>query len=197
MDDRFTRAIEAFAAVSAGDPARECLAGESRPRELVQSERLVRWVERLAPEAPEALRLAAHCQHIGRYLLPRSNYPDGRSGYLRWRSELARRHAERAREILSGLGYDEATLEHVTRIVMKQNLSADPDVQIMEDALCLSFLQYELSEFAARHEDEKVVTILRKTWRKMSPRARELALELGLDERSSRLVASALAPKKP
>jgi hypothetical protein len=197
MDTRFAQAVAAFAAVSAHDPAREIDAGEPRPRELVQSERLVRWVERLAPEAPEALRLAAHCQHIGRFQLPRSSYPDGRSGYLRWRSELARRHAQTAREILSGLGYDEATIEQVRRIVLKQNLSHDADVQLMEDALCLSFLEYELAEFASRHEDEKVVSILRKTWRKMSPRARELALALPLDARSGKLVARALEPKSP
>lgn len=197
MDDRFARAIAAFTAVSASDPARELVAGEPRPRELVQSERLACWVQRLAPGAPEALRLAAHCQHIGRYQLPRSSYPEGRSGYLRWRSDLARRHAETAREILVGLGYDEATLEHVRRIILKQNLSRDADVQVMEDALCLSFLEHEFSEFAGKHEDEKVISILRKTWRKMSPRAHELALTLALDQRSLELVGQALAPKEP
>ncbi|HWA72456.1 MAG TPA: DUF4202 domain-containing protein [Polyangiaceae bacterium] len=197
MDNRFARAVAAFTAVSAGDPAREIDGGEARPRELVQSERLVRWVQRLAPDASEALRLAAHCQHIGRFQLPRASYPDGRSGYLRWRSELARRHAETAHEILSGLGYDEATVEHVRRIVLKQNLSRDADVQLMEDALCLSFLEHELSEFAARHEDAKVVSILRKTWRKMSPRARDLALTLPLDGRSAKLVGLALEPTGP
>ena len=197
MDSRFARAVAAFTAVSAGDPAREIDEGEARPRELVQSERLVRWVQRLAPDACEALRLAAHCQHIGRFQLPRASYPDGRSGYLRWRSELARRHAETAHEILSSLGYDEATLEHVRRIVLKQNLSRDADVQLMEDALCLSFLEHELSEFAARHEDPKVVSILRKTWRKMSPRARDLALTLPLDGRSGKLVGLALDPTAP
>lgn len=190
---RFARALDAFAAISGQDPAHEVVDGQARPRELVQAERLARWVERLAPEAPEALRLAAHCQHIGRFQFPRSSYPEGRSAYLRWRSELSRRHAEAVQKILTGLGYDVATLAHVQRIVLKQNLSRDPDVQTMEDALCLSFLEHELAEFASRHPDDKVISILRKTWRKMSPRAHDLALALPLDARSGALVAQALA----
>jgi hypothetical protein len=189
---RFARALDAFAAVSARDPAQEIVDGHARPREWLQAQRLARWVERLAPDAPEALRLAAHCQHLGRFELPRASYPDGRTGYLRWRSDLARRHAESAQHILTELGYDSATLEQVRRIVLKQNLARDADVQTMEDALCLSFLEHELAEFASRHDDEKVVSILRKTWRKMSHRARELALTLALDERSGALVARAL-----
>lgn len=194
---RFARALDAFAAISGQDPAREIVEGQARPRELVQAEWLAQWIERLAPEAPEALRLAARCQHIGRFQLPRSNYPEGRSGYLRWRSELSRRHAETSQKILAELGYDEATREHVRRIVLKQNLSRDGDVQTMEDALCLSFLEHEFAEFASRHEDQKVVSILRKTWRKMSLRARELALSLPLDARARALVTAALASGGP
>lgn len=189
---RFARALDAFAAVSAQDPAREAVAGEARPRELVQSERLAAWVERLAPHASEALRLAAHCQHIGRFRVPRSSYPEGRSGYLRWRSELAKLHAETADGVLAGLGYDALTIEQVRRIVRKQNLSTDPEVQIMEDALCLCFLEHEFAEFASRHADDKLIDILRKTWRKMSQRARELALGLPLGDRATALVTRAL-----
>jgi hypothetical protein len=190
---RFAQALDAFAAVSAQDPAREIVAGEARPRELVQSERLAAWVERLAPDASEALRLAARCQHIGRFRVPRSSYPEGRSGYLRWRSELSRRHAETAEGVLSALAYDPLTMEHLRKIVRKQDISTDPEVQTMEDALCLCFLEYEFDEFAKRHSDEKLIAILRKTWRKMSPRARELALTLPLGARAAALVTQALA----
>jgi hypothetical protein len=189
---RFARALDAFAAVSAQDPTREIVAGEARPRELVQSERLAAWVERLAPDATEALRLAARCQHIGRFRVPRSSYPEGRSGYLRWRSELSRRHAETAEGILAGLGYDPLTIEQLRAIVRKQNVSTNPEVQTMEDALCLCFLEYEFDEFAQRHSDEKLIAILRKTWRKMSPRARELAAALPLGARATALLTLAL-----
>jgi len=194
---RFARALDAFSAISGQDPAREIVDGQARPRELVQAERLAQWVERLAPEGSEALRLAARCQHIGRFQFPRSSYPEGRSGYLRWRSELGRKHAETSQRILAELGYDQATLEQVRRIVLKQNPSRDADVQTMEDALCLSFLEHEFGEFASRHEDEKLVSILRKTWRKMSPSGREVALTLPLDARTAALVAAALGTGAP
>ncbi|MFZ5896673.1 MAG: DUF4202 domain-containing protein [Myxococcota bacterium] len=193
----FARAIEAFHAISAQDPVSLNDGGEQRPRELVQAERLARWVERLAPDASEALRLAAHCQHVGRYRLPRSSHPDGRSGYLRWRAELSRQHAATAESILRGVGYDIETIERVRRINLKQNLAHDAEVQTMEDALCLEFLEYEYAEFAERHDDDKLVQILRKTWRKMSERAHQLALALPFDERSQGLLARALkGPEK-
>ena len=182
------RAIEAFHAISAQDPTLE----ENRPRELVQAERLAAWVARLEPNASQALRLAAHCQHVGRFRLPRSSYPDGRSGYLRWRAELARQHATTAESILREHDFDSSTIEGVKRILLKQNLSGDPEVQTMEDALCLAFLQHEWSEFAARHDDDKLVRILRKTWKKMSPRAHSLALGLPFDARSQTLLEAAL-----
>jgi hypothetical protein len=111
---------------------------------------------------------------------------------LRWRAELARRHAASAEAILQELAFDRETIEQVKRIVLKQNAAHDADVQTMEDALCLAFLEHELREFAERHDDDKLVRILRKTWKKMSQRARELALTLPLDARAQALIATAL-----
>jgi hypothetical protein len=190
---RFARTVAAFHAVSALDPTLQNDGSGARPRELVQAEELAAWLVRLSPDASEALRLAAHCQHIGRYQLPRSSYPEGRSGYLRWRADLARKHAETAEGILREQGYDATTIEHVRRIVLKQNRTSDAEVQTMEDALCLAFLEHEFAEFASRHDDDKLVQILRKTWRKMSERAHGLALELPLDARALALVTRALA----
>ncbi|HET9933661.1 MAG TPA: DUF4202 domain-containing protein [Polyangiaceae bacterium] len=184
--------IAAFHALSAQDPAAERVGDVERPRELVQAERLAEWVMRVQPDASDALRLAAHCQHIGRFQVPRSSYPEGRSGYLRWRAELARRHAATAEKILREHRADPQVIDSVKRILLKQNLANDPEVQAMEDALCLSFLEHEFAEFASRHDDEKLVRILRKTWAKMSEAARALALRLPLDERAQQLVAAAL-----
>ena len=194
-DPRFDRALSAFHSVSAGDPE---LLNDGRPRELVQAERLAAWVDRLEPHASEALRLAAHCQHLGRYLVPRSTYPEGRIGYLKWRSDLAKSHAQRSAEILTEAGYDADTIAAVQRINLKQQIRLYPEVQTMEDALCLAFLEHELAEFAEKHDDQKLIEILTKTWRKMSPRAREAALALPLAGRPKELVARALAaPETP
>jgi Domain of unknown function (DUF4202) len=197
-EQRRQLAIAAFRAENAKDPRTISDRGQPRPRELVDAERLSVWVEQLAPNASEALRLASHCQHLRRWELPRSQYETGRVGYLKWRKALARFHADQAAQILSGFGYEDDVLRAVRQIQMKQGLVTDPDVQTMEDALCLSFVEHELPEFSVQHPDEKVIDIIAKTWRKMSARARERALGLPLGPRELALVQAALArPPEP
>jgi hypothetical protein len=190
---RFLGAIAAFSAANAADPNTARDGDSERPRELLDAERLAAWVERLEPNASEALRLAARCQHLRRWEVRRSDYETGRIGYLKWRKALARFHADRAAEVLRAVGYDAGTLERVRRINMKQDITEDRDVQTMEDALCLSFLEYELEEFAAKHPEEKTVDILFKTWNKMSARGRDAALALQLSGRGAALLEKALA----
>jgi hypothetical protein len=191
-EDRRSRALEAFRAANAADPNTVLDRGQPRPKELVDAERLATWVERLEPSASEALLLASHCQHLCRWQLPRTEFADGRIGYLTWRKALARLHADRASEILREAGYGEDVIEQVRSINLKQGLRTNPDVQAMEDALCLAFLEYELDEFADKHPDDKLIDIIRKTWGKMSERAHARALELPLSSRSSSLVSRAL-----
>jgi hypothetical protein len=173
----------------------ETVQGVARPRLLVQGERLARWVDKLEPEASEALRLAAHCQHLERWKIARSEFPEGRAGYLQWRTRLGRFHAARAREVLTAEGYDKTTIVAVERILTKQNLRSSRDSQTMEDALCLVFLEFELDEFLQKYPDEaKAIDILQKTWRKMSERGHQAALDLPLGEQAKALVGRALAP---
>jgi hypothetical protein len=195
MDDqRFQAAIAAFDAANAEDPNRELAGGAERPRTLLQAERLSAWIERLDANASTALRLAARCQHIERWTIPRDQFPKGRVGYLQWRTQLARYHADRSAEILRSVGFDEEEVSAVRRINLKQNLRSHRDSQTMEDALCLVFLQYELEDFLAKYPDEhKAIDILRKTWRKMSERGRALALALPLSSSARALVERALA----
>ena len=172
----------------------EVTGGVARPRLLVQAERLAGWISRLEPDASEALRLAAHCQHLERWKIARSEYPEGRAGYLQWRTRLGRFHAERARKILSEAGYDEATLRAVETILTKQHLRSNPDSQTMEDALCLVFLEHEFDAFMLKYPDEaKAVDILQKTWKKMSERGHAAALGLPLSDAAKGLVGRALA----
>jgi hypothetical protein len=194
--DRFERACAAFDSIHAADPRRIESDGVERPRELVHAERVSTWVTRLEPNASEALRLAARCQHLARWTIPRAEFPAGRTGYLRWRQRLARFHADEAERVLREVGYDEATIEQVRGINLKRGIKRDPDVQTMEDALCLTFLEHEAEEFAARHEPEKVQVVLRKTLAKMSIPGRGVALELALPPalRAAIEIASAALP---
>jgi hypothetical protein len=190
---RFAQAIAAFDQANTEDALVLTVDGQARPRELVQAERLSAWVERLEPNASEALRLAARCQHIRRFHMPRDSFPAGRVGYLKWRTQLARFHAETATRILEQVGYERPLIDEVRRINLKQNLHSNPDSQAMEDALCLSFLEFEFEEFCAKYPLDKVIEVVQKTWKKMSPRGHELALQLPLSPASLEVVTRALA----
>lgn len=191
---RYDAAVAKFLEQNGRDPNRVEANGESRPKEQLAAEQLAAWVERLEPQGSEALHLAAYCQHLRRWEIPRSTYDAGRLGYLKWRKDLGRFHADQATAVLHEVGYDDATVEAVRQINMKLGLQANPDSATMEDALCLSFLEHEFAEFAAKHPDDKVIDIVRKTWRKMTERARSVALTLPLSGRPQALVARALTP---
>ena len=189
---RFRRAIEAFDRANSEDPNRE----NGRPRELVHAERLTEWVKRLAPSPSEALLLAARCQHIRRWTIPRATFPEGREGYLRWRKTLAEFHAKAAGEILRGEGYPDEVVSRVRTLNLKQSLKTDPEVQTLEDALCLEFLEGEFATFSAKTDEAKMIEIIRKTWGKMSPRGRDAALKLPLGPSQRALVEQALGQKR-
>ena len=152
-------------------------------------------LDRFAPDASEAVRLAARCQHIRRWTVPRDTYPDGRDGYRRWRTDLARFHADTAAAILRGAGYGGDTVARVGALLRKERLKSDPEVQLLEDVACLVFLQHYLPAFAPRHDADKLAGILRKTWRKMSARGHAAALKLDLDPSLRQLVAQAVSPR--
>jgi hypothetical protein len=192
--DRFAAALAGFDALNAEDPSLVASAdGQPVAKELLYAQHMTAWLGRLLPDASEALRLAARAQHLCRWRIPRSDYPDGRLGYRAWRADCAKLHAELASGVLREQGYDEALVARVAALLEKKRLKVDAEAQALEDVACLVFLEHYFAEFAARHDDEKVVGILRKTWIKMSERGRQLALSLPLAERSRRLVERALA----
>ncbi|MBE2213245.1 MAG: DUF4202 domain-containing protein [Opitutaceae bacterium] len=190
--DAYTRAREAIDRAHAADPHRT---PDGRPSELVYADRVETWVVRLVPEAGPVLRLAARCQHLERFLTPRSTFPDGKVGYHAWRRSLYTKQAERARELLLAAGVPADEAADAATWVSKTDLKANAGTQALEDAACLVFLENEISEFAAQHADytaEKFVEIIRKTWRKMSPEAQRHALALPLAEPVATLVRSAV-----
>lgn len=180
----FQEAIARFDAANAHDP---------RGLELPYARRLSAWVERLAPDASEPLRLAARAQHICRWMSPRESYPAGRIGYLKWREDLKQFHAEKAGAILREVGYGEATITRVQDLIRKRNFPRDPEGRVIEDALCLVFLETQFVETTGKTGEEKMIGILQKTWRKMTPQARELALTLPMSPACRALVEKALA----
>lgn len=191
--ERFDRAIAEFDRLNAQDPNHRIVAGEAVPFELFFANQMTEWVFRLDSNASEAAKLAARCQHICRWESPRSDYPEGRVGYLTWRKDLKIFHANKSEEILRKVGYGEATVQAVRQINLKIGLRHNSDVQLIEDALCLVFLDNQLDALIAKTTEDKMVSILQKTWSKMSERAHRKALALDLSEEASRLVSKALA----
>jgi tRNAThr (cytosine32-N3)-methyltransferase len=191
--DAFARARELIDAAHSADPKR---AADGRPAELVYADRMEAWVERAAPAVSPLLRLAARCQHLERWSVPRATFSEGRAGYLTWRKSLYGKQAARAHELLVAAGVAAAEAEEVATWVSKTGLKTNPGTQALEDAACLVFLENEIEAFAAQHADyprEKFVDILKKTWRKMSPRGQELARGLTLPPAIAALVRDALA----
>lgn len=189
--ERFRRAIAAIDAANAEDPNRITLRGRELPKELAHGELATEWLERLVEAPGELLRIAVRAHHLQRWRSPRSDHPAGRPGYLRWRRDLQRRHAEDVARILSGVGYAPEEIARVQAIVQKRGLGADPEVQAFEDALCLVFLETQLESFAGEHPPEKAFDVLRKTLRKMSPAARGHARSLALPDDLRALVSEA------
>lgn len=190
--ERFRDAVERFDRANAEDPNVETADGVSHPKELLYAQRMSGVLARFAPDASEVVRLAVRCQHIRRWTVPRDSFPGGRDGYRRWRTHLGCFHAETAGDILRDVGYDDTTVGRVQALLRKERLKADPEVQLLEDVACIVFLRHYLAPFTAQQDDEKVVGILRKTWRKMSERGRASALGLDLAPDLRALVTRAI-----
>lgn len=190
---RLAAAYERFDAANAADPNREVFQGQEYPKELLYAQRMTAWLARLAPEASEPLRLAARCQHIERWKVPREEYPMDRRGYKDWRTAAAEFHARTASTILAEVGYDADTIGRVAALLKKERLKLDPEVQTLEDVICLVFLEFYFLQFAVQHDEEQLVPIVRKVWKKMSAAGRSAALALELPPEAKALVEKALA----
>lgn len=175
------------------DPNRVEVAGVSWPVELLYGQRMSSCLNQYFPDAAEALQLAARGQHICRWEIPRADYPMDKKGYYAWRNRLKVFHGEKVGSIMAEIGYTVPMIERVKALLSKKFLKEDPETQALEDVICLVFLQYYLEEFAGKHAEEKVVDILRKTWRKMSVEGQQFALTLELKPTLGVLVTKALA----
>jgi hypothetical protein len=187
--ERFTQAIRLFDAANSQDPVHI----DGTPAQILYAQRMTQWLDRLYPSASEPLRLAARSQHIERWMIPRADYPMTRGGYHKWRTALYDFHADTASRILADSGYDPQTIAAVRSLLRKEKLKSNPDMQALEDVICLVFLENELPEFALRHDPAKLITILRRTWAKMSPHGHAAALKLNYSPEIKSLIEKALA----
>jgi hypothetical protein len=190
-EQRFERAMAAIDTANAQDPNTLMIRGEPTPKELGHARLISEWIEKLQPQASEALRLAARASHIRRWERRRTDFPDGRVGYLKWRRDLQVFHAEVAGRILEAEGYESGLISRVGEIIRKKNLSRDPEVQALEDALCLVFLETQYHDMAARTDRTKMIEVLRKALRRMSPQGIRCAEDLPLQEEDRALIAEA------
>jgi hypothetical protein len=191
--NRFEQVFQAIDDFNRKDPHTELFEGTDQPREWVYSQRLSAWVEKLSPQGSEALRIAARGQHVGRWTVPRADFPLDRAGYLRWREALKRFHAQTVSGFMAKAGYPPELQEKVRSMMLKKNLQSDPEAQILEDALCLIFLETQFMDLLSKTPREKMIEIVQKTWKKMGAAGRAAALALELPEEEKKLLQEALS----
>ncbi len=189
---KLTQAFELFDTYNQQDPTSFIWEGISYPQEYFMALKLHEWVEKLMPEASEPLLLASRSQHIGRWTVARSSYPEGKVGYLTWRKDLGKFHAKTAGELMAQVGYDAEAIERTQQIILKQRIKQDAEVQTIENALCLVFLEYQYEAFHPKHEADKVIDILKKSLLKMDAHGHSFALKLSFSEKGLSYVQEAL-----
>ncbi|WP_342648250.1 DUF4202 domain-containing protein [Mucilaginibacter sp. CSA2-8R] len=195
---KLEQAFQLFDDYNRQDPRNIAWDGETHPQEYFYALKLYEWVLKLDRTASEELLLASRSQHIGRWEIPRESYPDGREPYLKWRKDLALHHAEVTARLLKQAGYDDEMVERVSQIILKKRIKVDADVQTMENALCLVFLEFQFEDFRKKYTDEpeKMVNILRKSLIKMDAHGHNFALRLSYSDDGLSLISQALQALK-
>lgn len=189
----FAKVISAIDAANACDPRMTEIASRQEPSELVYGRRMTETLERLVANPSECLRIAARGQHIERWKMPRTDYPPGRAGYLRWRRDQREYQARRLGEIMASAGYAADAIDRVGVLIRKERMKTDAEVQLFEDIICIMFLEHYLPTFMTKVEEDKLADILAKTWTRMSEFGRQNALKLALPPAVPALIERGLA----
>ncbi|MFD1007427.1 DUF4202 domain-containing protein [Oceanisphaera ostreae] len=174
------------------DPNQEQADGQTWPKEYLYSVRMSAKQAEFAPNASELLQIACRAQHIKRWHIARASYPMDRAGYKRWRTDLGAFHGDFTAELMAKVGYGDVEQQQIKDLLLKKQLKRDPQVQALEDVICLVFMDFYLADFATRHSEEKLIDIIQKTWGKMSPAGQAAALQLSLSPAVQVLVSKAL-----
>ena len=179
-------------AENAQDPNSEIYQSNNYPKELLYSNRMYERLMDFYPNASEAVQIASKAQHICRWKMPRESYPMDRVGYLKWREELKKFHAQTTAEILKKAGYTPAFIDRVSFLIEKKLLKKDTETQLLEDVICLVFLEYYFDAFVQKHDREKMKNIILKTWNKMSEAGHQEALKINFSDANLQLIKEAL-----
>ena len=190
--NRFQNALQRIDAANAKDPNKVVIDDTIVAKELLYSDRMLNRLMDFAPDASEAIQIAAKGQHICRWEIARNTYPMDRVGYLKWREALKKFHASKTTSILKEVGYENAFIDRVCFLIEKKLLKKDAETQLLEDVICLVFLEYYLEEFILKHDTEKLKNIIIKTWNKMSEKGQKTALTLSFSTASLQLIKEAL-----
>ncbi len=191
--DRLQGLFAAIDNANAQDPNHTAIDGTDVPNELLYGQRMSACLQEYYPNASECLQIAARAQHIERWKSPRSDFPEGRSGYKKWRSQLALFHGQRAGELMKAEGYSDEEIERVKFLILKRQLKRDDETQALEDVVCLVFLKFYFEPFVAKHSEEKIIDIVQKTWAKMSDFGQKSALKLTFSEKILKILQKSLA----
>jgi hypothetical protein len=174
------------------DPNSEIYQDITYPKELLYSDRMYERLMNFQPNTSEAVQIAAKAQHICRWKMPRESYPMDRVGYLKWREDLKKFHAKTTAEILKKAGYEDTFIDRVSFLIEKKLLKKDEETQLLEDVICLVFLEFYLEPFVLKHDDEKLKNIILKTWNKMSDKGHQAALKIDYTPENLQLIKDAL-----
>ena len=192
MNERYAAAVAAIDAANQVDPTRIVVRGVEQPLAQVHGTLAAEWVADLHPDADETWLLAARAHHLKRWELPRSSYETGRAGYLKWKRDQRRRHADDAGALLATIGYEAATIDRVQALVRRDHLASDPGSQAIEDAACLAFVETQLADVATKLDRAHLIDVLRKTAKKMSPEGAAAIARIPLADAERDLLAEAL-----
>ena len=188
----FTKASAQIDTKNAQDPNSELAQSIRYPKELLYSNRMYTRLMAFAPNASEAVQIASKAQHICRWEIARESYPMDRVGYLKWREELKKFHAKTTAAILEEVGYDVAFIARVCFLIEKKLLKKDEETQLLEDVICLVFLEFYFEAFVQKHDKEKMKNIILKTWNKMSEKGHQEALKINYSDSSLQLIKESL-----
>ncbi|KAI1617643.1 hypothetical protein EDD36DRAFT_470178 [Exophiala viscosa] len=198
MAPDLSEALQLIDAAHSEDPNKVEINGQSIPYELHYAQKMTKYLDLHTPDADALVRTAARAQHFRRWEIPRDSYPKTRPGYFAWRTFLKKRQAEQVKQLCLGCDYSVEEADKVAALIAKEELKkgegkGDADAQVIEDVACLVFLDDQFDEFEKNHDEDKIISILQKTWVKMGDRGHQLALAMDLSPRAKELVGKALA----